>query len=168
MHRQREAILEVVEIGAAGEALRLALRLRLDAGEQGRIARADLVFGQAVDALDVEDAGGDGGPVRRHSIPGAHLDLRTRGRVTVEADHEEAARRRLADGLPIEQHLRPGRRAAEGETALLEASGKLEPWPGGIGPASEGAGRARKDQPAAVHAFSWDSSQRWVASLGPA
>ena len=57
--RQGEARAEGVEVGSAGEALRLARGLGLDPRQQRRVRRRDLVVRQAVDALDVEVALGD-------------------------------------------------------------------------------------------------------------
>ncbi len=139
--------------------------------EQERgIGRGDLIFGQAVDPLDVEDAPGDGQLVRRLPAIRPYADFLRLRPVAIEADHEQALGRGSAHVLAVEEHLRPRCGAADGEAALLEAAEELQPRRGGVGPPRKGRSGAGEDQDAAVQAFAlpWVSSQRWVASLGPA
>ncbi len=169
-HRQGEAILEGVQVRAAGEALGLAAAFRLDASQQRRIRRTDLVFSQAADALDIEDAAGDLDPVDGLAVSAPDPDLRGRTCVAVEADHEQPLSRRRAYLICVEPDLGARRGAADRKAALLEFAGKREPGRRGLGPAGERHGGAREDQGPAIQALALPrvSIHRWVASRGPA
>ncbi len=172
LHRNLEAVLEPGDVGAAGQPLRLALGLALDAGQQLGVRRGDLVLRQAVDALDVEAAGRDGHVLLGLAASRARLHHRLGGGVAVEADHEQAVGRGLALVLAVDPDLGPGRGAADGVAALLQPArqGQRRRLGRRAGDACETQDRRARQGAAAGQALDlpFSSRHRWVASLGPA
>ena len=115
VQRPDEAVLEVVGVDPAGEALGLQGDLALDAGQERRVARLDGRGRQAVHAgrgkgvgRDVQRAPGRAGAVGRPD-----LDPCAGAGVAVEADHEQAGGRGGGQGLAVHENQGARRGAAQ-------------------------------------------------------
>jgi hypothetical protein len=162
----REAFLEVLGVDAAGQGRLLEGVLLFQFGQQGRVAGADLVFGQAGDALDVEVAGRQVEDVADRTAGVGDAQGGGGGRIAVEADDEQAGGPGAADGLVVEPDVGPRRGAAEGEAALLVGAGQAQGRRRGKGRARKGRGGETEEGGAPVQ--DCNACQRFRASAGPA
>ncbi len=124
--RQDEAAREAGPVHMAGEPHGLALSLGGDAGQQHRVTGRHLVFGQAVDALDVEDARRDLEAAVGFAGRGLHAQVDAGGRVAIEADDEQSVRRRRAGRLSVDEDLGPGFGAPDGVARLDQPTFELK------------------------------------------
>lgn len=167
LQRKNEACPEILTVRPTGKANGLARRFSGNPGQQGLTLGIDLVFSQAADLLDVENAWCNarhmfGGAFGRY---GAYCGFRFC--VPVKADDEQALRRSLPFIDPIHIDLRPRPGAADQGAALLRAAGELQ---GNIRPRRPGkpqGAKADKGLPAGG-GQEFFSRQRARDSAGPA
>jgi hypothetical protein len=121
-----EAVEEAGDLGEAVPAFALQRRFAADAFEHFGIGRRHRLRRQAVDALDVERARGDGIGLADAAFAGAGFDHALFAMLAGEADHGPALRVGLARSDAVDEQLRARQRAAERDAALGEGAGAGE------------------------------------------